>query len=133
MATKNGIKDMILINIIASGYLFLNKILIKKLELTKIKKDIKEASISIRIVLEKEVSASNVDEATGLAVEGTRIIRDYLTPRQCYNILRNVSDNDCMFLGFNPKVARPEDLIISRFPVPPVVIRPSSKMDMFAS
>ena len=99
----------------------------------KIKKDIKEASISIRIVLEKEVSASSMDETTGLAVEGTRIIRDYLTPRQCYNILRNVSNMDAYLMGFDVDTQRPEDLILTRFPIPPVIIRPTAKIDFMAS
>ena len=99
----------------------------------KIKKDIKEASISIKIVLEKEVGATNIDEATGLATEGTRIIRDYLTPRQCYNILRNVSDMDAHLMGFNVNIQRPEDLIMTRFPIPPVVIRPTAKIDFMGS
>jgi len=99
----------------------------------KIKKDIKEASLSIRIVLEKEVGATSVDEATGLATEGTKIIRDYLTPRQCYNILRNVSDMDAYLMGFDVNIQRPEDLIMTRFPVPPVIIRPTAKIDFMSS
>jgi hypothetical protein len=61
-----------------------------------------------------------VDEKTGETIEESKKILEILTPRDCYNILRNVSDTDCMLLGFNPKVARPEDLVIHIFPVPPV-------------
>ena len=45
------------------------------------------------------------------------------------NILKNLSDTDCFILGFNPNIARPEDLIIEKFPIPPVIIRPTSKID----
>jgi DNA-directed RNA polymerase II subunit RPB1 len=99
----------------------------------KIKKEVRETSASIRIILEKEVGASMVDETTGVTTEGTKIVRDYLSPRQCYNIFRNVSDMDIYLLGFNVSESRPEDLILTRFPVPPVVIRPTAKIDFMAS
>ena len=99
----------------------------------KIKKEVKDTNASIRIVLEKEVGSSNIDETTGATVEGSRVVRDYLTPRQCYNIFRNVSDMDAYLLGFNTNEARPEDLILIRFPIPPVIIRPTAKIDFMAS
>ncbi len=99
----------------------------------KIKKEVKETSASIRIVLEKEVGTSNVDEATGETMEGTQIVRDYLSPRMCYHILRNMSDMDAYLLGFNVNESRPEDMILTRFPVPPVIIRPTAKIDFMAS
>ena len=46
-------------------------------------------------------------------------ILEELTPRDCYNILRLVSNTDAALLGFNTKRGRPEDLIMVRFPVPP--------------
>jgi DNA-directed RNA polymerase II subunit RPB1 len=99
----------------------------------KIKKDINISKILINLVSEREVGVQLTDEKTGEVIDQVKKITEILTPRDCYNILRNISDNDCMLLGFNPKVARPEDLIIIRFPVPPVVIRPSSKVDLLAS
>ncbi len=99
----------------------------------KIKKEVKDTNASIRIILEKEVGSSNTDETTGITTEGTRVIRDYLTPRQCYNIFRNVSDMDAYLLGFNVSDSRPEDLILTRFPIPPVIIRPTAKIDFMAS
>lgn len=56
-----------------------------------------------------------------------------LTPQLCYDILRSVSDEDCMILGFDPKKSRPEDMIIINFPVPPVQVRPSIKMEILSS
>ena len=97
----------------------------------KIKKEINLNSINL--ILEREVGSQMADEKTGEVTEGIKKIREILTPRDCYNILRNVSDTDCLLLGFNPKAARPEDLIITRFPVPPVIIRPTSKIDYMAS
>ncbi|OQV11983.1 DNA-directed RNA polymerase II subunit RPB1 [Hypsibius exemplaris] len=40
-------------------------------------------------------------------------------------ILRNISDEDCVLLGFDPKYARPDWMIITVFPVPPLQVRPS--------
>ena len=99
----------------------------------KIRKEINASKISISLILEREVGSQLQDEKTGEVLESTKKITEVLTPRDCYNILRNVSDIDCSLLGFNPKAARPEDLIISRFPVPPVIIRPTSKIDFLAS
>ena len=44
-----------------------------------------------------------------------------------------IDDEDCYFLGFDPKVSRPEDLIGIRIPIPPVCIRPTAKIDFLAS
>jgi DNA-directed RNA polymerase II subunit RPB1 len=99
----------------------------------KIKKEIKETTLAIRIILEKEVGNIIVDEATGISTEGTKIIRDYLTPRQCYYLLRNISDIDANMVGFDVADSRPEDMIITKFPIPPVIIRPTAKIDFLAS
>jgi DNA-directed RNA polymerase II subunit RPB1 len=56
-----------------------------------------------------------------------------MTPEMCYSILKNISDKDCLIMGFDPKKARPEDMIIKIFPVPPVQIRPAVKLDTIAS
>jgi DNA-directed RNA polymerase II subunit RPB1 len=99
----------------------------------KIKKEVKETSASIRIALEKEVTNVADEGAAENTFEGSKIVRDYLTPRMCYHILRNISDMDAHLLGFNVDDSRPEDLIMTRFPVPPVIIRPTAKIDFMAS
>jgi len=99
----------------------------------KIKKEIKETSTSIRIILEKEVGNVMVDEKTGISTETTKIIKESLSPRQCYYLLRNISDADAFMMGFNIINSRPEDLIITRFPIPPVIIRPTAKIDFLAA
>jgi DNA-directed RNA polymerase II subunit RPB1 len=53
-----------------------------------------------------------------------------LTPELCYNILRGISNEDCMIMGIDPTKSRPEDMIIVYFPFPPVQIRPSIKMEI---
>ena len=99
----------------------------------KIKKEINTTKFSINLIIERDVGTQMVDEKTGDVLNETTKIKVIITPRDCYNILRNISDSDCVLLGFNPKAARPEDLIITRFPVPPVIIRPTSKVDYMAS
>jgi DNA-directed RNA polymerase II subunit RPB1 len=98
-----------------------------------ITKELKENSASARILIEREVGAVIVDEKTGEANESKKKIKEYYSAQKIYNILRNISETDCFLLGFNPKVSRPEDLICIRFPIPPVTIRPTAKIDFMAS
>ena len=99
----------------------------------KIKKELNSSKLAISLLVEREIGNQITDDKTGETKDETKKIIEVLSPRDCYNILRNFSDTDCFLLGFNPKVARPEDLIIHNFPVPPVIIRPTSKIDFIAS
>ena len=99
----------------------------------KIKKEEKESTASIKLILEKEIGVQVTDELTGLVQDTKKKTVKVLTPRDCYNILRNLSDTDCYILGMNPKQARPEDLIIDKFPIPPIIIRPTAKIDFMQS
>ncbi|AVL94696.2 directed RNA polymerase (II) subunit 1 [Moumouvirus australiensis] len=56
-----------------------------------------------------------------------------LSPQLCYDILKSVSNEDCIVMGFDPEKSRPEDMIIVNFPVPPVQVRPSIKMEILSS
>jgi len=93
----------------------------------KIKREVKDNG-SIRIMIERDVN-TNENEKDLLVKK----IKESLTPRDCYNILRNIADNDCYLIGFNPLVQRPEDLIIKTFPIPPVIIRPTAKVDFMSA
>lgn len=73
--------------------------------------------------------AGEADEGADKKKKSSQI----LTPQFCYDVLRAVSDEDCMILGFDPKKSRPEDMIIVNFPVPPVQVRPSIKMEILSS
>ena len=98
----------------------------------KIKKEVKDNG-SIKIIIEwmQNVNVSNdtSDNIQNIAKK----IKEYLNPRDCYTKLRNISDNDCYLLGFNIKLHRPEDLIIEKFPIPPVIIRPTAKVDFMSA
>jgi DNA-directed RNA polymerase II subunit RPB1 len=84
-------------------------------------------------MIERDVNTGSGQEKEELANAVKNKIKESLSPRDCYNILRNVSENDCYLLGFNPKMQRPEDLIIEKFPIPPVDIRPTAKVDFMSS
>jgi DNA-directed RNA polymerase II subunit RPB1 len=99
----------------------------------KIKKEEKESTATVKIILERDVGFQTTNEKTGEIVESIKKLTRELTPRDCYNILRNLSDTDCFLLGFNKNNARPEDLIIFNFPIAPVIIRPTNKIDFMQS
>ena len=52
-----------------------------------------------------------------------------LKPEEIYEIFSKISDEDCKFLGFDPKLARPEWMIIKNLVVCPPVTRPSVSVD----
>ncbi|XP_039954795.1 DNA-directed RNA polymerase II subunit RPB1-like [Bactrocera tryoni] len=51
-----------------------------------------------------------------------------LTAERVLEIFRNISDEDCIYLGMDPKHCRPDWLLISVLPVPPLSVRPSVLM-----
>jgi DNA-directed RNA polymerase II subunit RPB1 len=96
----------------------------------KIKREVKDNG-SIKIMIERDINTSSGNEKEEQAL--VKKIKESLSPRDCYTILRNIADNDCYLLGFNPKMQRPEDLIIDNFPIPPVIIRPTAKVDFMSA
>jgi len=55
---------------------------------------------------------------------------DYkLTASEIRERLENITDEDIYILGINPEVARPEWLVLTVLPVPPVTVRPSITLD----
>jgi DNA-directed RNA polymerase III subunit RPC1 len=51
-----------------------------------------------------------------------------LSPYTVLKLFNNILDEDCVLLNVNPSIGRPEDMIITYIPVPPVCIRPSVAM-----
>jgi len=98
-----------------------------------IKRDVNQNSGSIKLYSEKSIIQIITNEMTKETTEVPKTIRENIMPRRCYNIFRNISDSDCFLLGFDIKVSRPEDLILLRMFVPPVAIRPSSKIGPMSS
>jgi len=58
---------------------------------------------------------------------------DDITPADALDLFRRVPDEDLPLLWLNADMSRPERLILTHLPVPPVCIRPSVKMDDGAS
>lgn len=52
-----------------------------------------------------------------------------VTTKTVLNILRKISDTDCVRLGHDPVLSHPKNMIIEVLPIPPPVIRPSIMMD----
>ena len=91
----------------------------------KIKKEIKEKG-TINILIETSNTNDDVDNTM-------KTIKEFLLPKNCLNIFRNVSDEHCAYLGFNIKYQRPEDYIIENFPVAPITIRPTARLDFLSA
>lgn len=95
---------------------------------SKIKIEIKATGA---ILCYSDTSLSDVNEEGGNIEK--RKNRQQLTPDLVYDIFKNISDNDCKIIGIDPKYSRPEMMINTVFPVPPVAIRPSTRADFLAS
>jgi len=52
-----------------------------------------------------------------------------LTPSMVRERLERIPDDDLELLGFNPKAARPEWMVLQVLPVPPVYVRPSITLE----
>lgn len=100
----------------------------------KIKKEVSDSGY-IKIILE-QVKMVESDEPGSDSEEGKMIeqkVTKELNPRDIYEILRKIKETDMFLLGFNPAQGRPQDFILKNFPIPPVIIRPTSKIDMMTA
>ena len=80
--------------------------------------------------LEKDTVIAIVAEFKEEALKDLTISKKHrITPEQCFEIFRKITDEDCLFLGFNPKYSRPEWMICTILPVPPPSVRPSVQRD----
>ncbi len=61
--------------------------------------------------------------STFYKVENNELKR--LTPVDVREILEKIPDEDCYLIGINPKTSRPEWMVLTVLPVPPVTVRPS--------
>ncbi|AYV80861.1 MAG: DNA-directed RNA polymerase subunit alpha [Harvfovirus sp.] len=100
---------------------------------SKIRSEIKKATGAISLYLYSETNLANLPKEEGAVGDGKKKNRQNLTPDLVYDILKNISDQDCEMLGMDPKKSRPESMIHKIFPVPPVAVRPSVKADFMGS
>lgn len=96
----------------------------------KIKLEIKKQTATISMIAETTITGVQSEEAGGVM---EKKVRQVLTPEIVYDILKNVSDTDCLIMGLDPKTSRPELMIHKIFPVPPVQIRPSTRADFMSA
>lgn len=102
---------------------------------SKIKIEINKNYIQILLVAEIALSpgvSDNLTEDDGFDPNKKRL-RQILTPDKVYEILSNISDEDCRIMGIEPTRTRPEDMVQHIFPVPPVQVRPSVKADFMST
>ena len=96
----------------------------------KIREEKKKGTGALYLVA--ETNLTNIVSEEG-EVDDRKTIKEQLSASDIYSIFRNISDEDFRYLGFNPSLFRPEDLLLSTFPIPPVAIRPSLRADYLAS
>jgi len=65
-----------------------------------------------------------LDKPTTFREEGHK-----LTPKEVRERLERIPDEDLVTLGIDPGVARPEWMVLTALPVPPVTVRPSITLD----
>ncbi|KAJ1754502.1 DNA-directed RNA polymerase II core subunit rpo21, partial [Coemansia sp. RSA 1591] len=63
------------------------------------------------------------------AGEENPVERDEISAERAIQTLKKISDQDAEILGINPHYARPEWMVLSVMPVPPMTVRPSIQMD----
>jgi DNA-directed RNA polymerase II subunit RPB1 len=88
-------------------------------------KEITHASKSIKKcpVTEKKLP-TYTKEGTKIGVDFGQG-KDIISSDDVYHILEKISNEDAIILGFDPKVTRPEWLLLKTIPVPPLHVRPS--------
>lgn len=93
---------------------------------SKIRSEIKKSTATILMVAETDLE--NIKDESIQSI-GKKKLKLVLTPEIVYEKLKNISDDDCIILGIDPKRTRPEDMIHTIFLIPPLAIRPSAKGD----
>ncbi|RLM69983.1 DNA-directed RNA polymerase II subunit 1 [Panicum miliaceum] len=87
-----------------------------------------QANITVdgmKMVVEFKARKKNDDkEKSSEPVERKQI----LSAERVLQVLKRISDEDCLLLGLNPKFARPDWMILQVLPIPPPPVRPSVMM-----
>ena len=52
-----------------------------------------------------------------------------MTAEKTLSLFRMITDADCEMMGMDPKFARPDWMILTAIPVPPITVRPSVSVD----
>ncbi|KAK9713060.1 hypothetical protein RND81_06G000500 [Saponaria officinalis] len=81
----------------------------------------------MKIIAEYKMTKKKNDDQEQLPEPVER--KQQLTAEKVLSVLKRISDEDCQLLGFNPKYARPDWMILQVLPIPPPPVRPSVMMD----
>lgn len=91
---------------------------------SKIKIEVNKKSATLNITSELVQTGGFDDDP-----DGKKKKKSVLTPEIIYHILKNIPSEHCRIMGIDPERSRPEDMIYSVFPVPPVQVRPSARAE----
>jgi DNA-directed RNA polymerase II subunit RPB1 len=81
----------------------------------------------MKMIAEYKIQRKKNDEPDQLPEPAER--KQTLGADRVLSVLKRISDADCQLLGFNPKFARPDWMILEVLPIPPPPVRPSVMMD----
>jgi DNA-directed RNA polymerase II subunit RPB1 len=93
---------------------------------SKVRLEIKKSTATILMIAETDLE--NIKDEN-IQMMGKKKLKLVLTPEIVYEKLKNISDDDCILLGMDPKRTRPENMIHTVFLIPPLAIRPAAKGD----
>lgn len=54
--------------------------------------------------------------------------KQFLQADEAHKVLERIDEESCILMGFNPKISRPENMIIKNLAVAPPPVRPSVSM-----
>ncbi|CAO2141859.1 unnamed protein product [Urochloa humidicola] len=80
----------------------------------------------MKMVVEFKTSKKKDDDKEQLPEPVER--KQILSAERVLDVLKSISDEDCLLLGLNPKFARPDWMILQVLPIPPPPVRPSVMM-----
>ncbi|KAL2896712.1 DNA-directed RNA polymerase II subunit 1 [Bienertia sinuspersici] len=81
----------------------------------------------MKIIAEYKLAKKKSNEQEQLPEPTER--KQQLSAEKVHSVLKRISDEDCRLMGFNPKYARPDWMILQVLPIPPPPVRPSVMMD----
>ena len=90
-------------------------------------------------ILENEEIEKKFDWVMNHASKDLRVklfahkIANFLNPLKVYELFKNIPIDDYILLNFGSNITRPQDMIITKLPIPPICVRPSVQMGFSGS
>ncbi len=104
---------------------------LKKVDKTEVEKELEESTTSSSSKTAKKCANCGADVPEIKIIKPTGFMKDkeVMLPNEVREWLASISDEDLRALGFDPVYARPEWMILTVLPVPPVSVRPSITLE----